>query len=148
MVPIARRTFVGSTVATAGGGLVASVAGRIGLPLRAASGRPTRPFGKTGVSVSIVGLGDRGRFFEPVPNDETGAELVRKTIENGITFIETAANYGPPNDGDQSERRVGLAMKTHCGRVFLETKTDQRDYDGAMREMERSLKPSTRTTST
>jgi predicted aldo/keto reductase-like oxidoreductase len=31
-------------------------------------------------------------------------------------------------------------MKTHRPRAFLETKTDQRDYDGAMREMERSLK--------
>lgn len=31
-------------------------------------------------------------------------------------------------------------MKTHRSRVVLETKIDARDYDGAMREMERSLK--------
>ena len=88
----------------------------------------------------LVGLGGGGRFFEPVPDDEAGAELVRKAVERGVTFIETAAGYGPPSDGDQSERRIGMAMKTHRRRVFLETKIDARDYDGAMREMERSLK--------
>jgi aryl-alcohol dehydrogenase-like predicted oxidoreductase len=54
-----------------------------------------------------------------------------------VAFIETSANYGP--DGI-SEKRIGLAMKTHRSQVFLETKVDARDYDGAMREMERSLK--------
>jgi aryl-alcohol dehydrogenase-like predicted oxidoreductase len=31
-------------------------------------------------------------------------------------------------------------MKTHRSKAFLETKVDERDYDGAMKEMERSLK--------
>jgi aryl-alcohol dehydrogenase-like predicted oxidoreductase len=140
MVSITRRRFVGSTALAAGASVAASVAARLGIRLDAASGIPTRAFGRTGVKVSILGLGGGGRFFEPVPTDEAGAELVRKAVESGMTFIETAANYGPPNDGDQSERRIGLAMKTHRARVFLETKTDARDYDGAMREMERSLK--------
>ena len=135
-----RRTFVETTAAAAGASLIASMAARVGLPLGAAPAIPTRPFGKTGVNVSFVGLGGGGRFFEPVPSDEAGAELVRKAVDRGVTFIETAANYGPPDDGNVSERRIGLAMKTHRARVFLETKTDARDYDGAMREMERSLK--------
>jgi aryl-alcohol dehydrogenase-like predicted oxidoreductase len=75
-----------------------------------------------------------------VPTDEAGAELIRQSIERGVTFIETAANYGPSEDTNRAERRIGLAMKTHRSRAFLETKTDQRDYDGAMREMERSFK--------
>jgi uncharacterized protein len=140
MVRITRRTFVETAAAAAGAGLVASVVTRVGIPLDAAPAFPTRPFGKTGVSVSSVGLGGGSRFFEPVPNDEAGAELVRKAVDLGVTFIETAANYGPPDDTNVSERRIGLAMKTHRARVFLETKTDARDYDGAMREMERSLK--------
>jgi aryl-alcohol dehydrogenase-like predicted oxidoreductase len=139
MVQITRRAFVGGAAAV-GGSLVASVADRLGLTLHAASRVPTRAFGKTGVQVSIVGLGGGGRFFEPVPNDEEGAALVRAAIESGITFIETSANYGPRQDGDMSERRIGLARKTHRSRAFLATKIDQRDYDGAMREMERSLK--------
>ena len=140
MTRITRRQFVETAAAAAGGTLIASVAGRLDAPVGAAPAIPTRPFGKTGVQVSMVGLGGGGRFFEPVPTDEAGAELVRRAIEGGVTYIETSANYGPDGDGDCSERRIGLAMRTHRARVFLETKTDQRDYDGAMREMERSLK--------
>jgi len=140
MTRITRRRFVETAVAAAGGTLVASVAGRMDVPVGAAPALPTRPLGRTGVQVSVAGLGGGGRFFEPVPSDEDGAELVRQAIERGVTFIETSANYGPEGDGDCSERRIGLAMRTHRTRAFLETKTDQRDYDGAMREMERSLK--------
>jgi aryl-alcohol dehydrogenase-like predicted oxidoreductase len=139
MARITRRTFVEAAAAAAGTSLVASVVGRLELPVEAA-GIPTRPFGKTGVRVSIAGLGGGARFYEPVPTDEAGAELVRQAIDRGITFIETGANYGPDDDGNCSERRIGLAMKTHRARAFLETKTDERTYDGAMREMERSLK--------
>ena len=88
----------------------------------------------------MIGLGGGGRFFEAVPNDEAGGELVRQVIDHGIEYIETAANYGPTGDTNRSERRIGLAMKTHRAKVFLETKIDARDYDGAMREMENSLK--------
>ena len=140
MASITRRTFFGSTALAACAGVVASSTARLGIRLDAAPAIPTRTFGRTGLRVSMLGLGGGGRFFEPLPDDEAGAELVRTAIERGVTFIETAANYGPPNDGNQSERRIGLAMKTHRARVFLETKTDARDYDGAMREMERSLK--------
>ena len=140
MPQMTRRRFVGQTAAAAGTSLVASALGRLEMPIAAAGAVPTRPFGRSPVQVSIAGLGGGGRFYEPVPTDEAGAELVRRAIDRGITFIETAANYGPPGDGDCSERRVGLAMKTHRAKAFLETKTDQRTYDGAMREMERSLK--------
>ena len=140
MARITRRTFVEAAMSAAGTTLVASVAGRLEIPVEAASPIPTRPFGKTGAHVSMAGLGGGARFYEPVPTDEAGAELVRKAIDGGVTYIETSANYGPDDDGDCSERRIGLAMKTHRARAFLATKTDQRDYDGAMREMERSLK--------
>jgi len=140
MSRITRRTFIETAAAAAGTSLVASAVWPLESPVAAAGVIPTRAFGKTGVQVSIAGLGGGGRFFEPVPTDEAGAELVRQAIDRGITFIETCANYGPQNDGNCSERRIGLAMKTHRAKAFLETKTDQRDYDGAMKEMERSLK--------
>jgi aryl-alcohol dehydrogenase-like predicted oxidoreductase len=151
MTRISRRRFVQGTAAVAGAAFASRFGGGAGSSLEAGAppqGRqaagtpvlPTRRFGRTGVQVSLVGLGGGGRFFEPVPDDETGAELVRRAVDSGMTFIETAANYGTPADGNQSERRIGLAMKTHRARAFLETKTDQRDYDGAMREIERSLK--------
>jgi aryl-alcohol dehydrogenase-like predicted oxidoreductase len=133
MKRISRRTFVTGTAALAGAGLLS----RPGLAAATAAEIPRRPFGNTGEQVSMVGFGGGSRFFMPVPDDEQGAELVRRAIDRGIRFIETAANYG---DNDESEKRIGMAMKTHRSRVFLETKVDARDYDGAMREMERSLK--------
>ena len=108
--------------------------------LQGATRIPRRPFGETGIDVPIVGLGGGGRFFEAVSSDEAGGELVRQVIDHGIEYIETAANYGPAGDPNRSERRIGLAMKTHRAKVFLETKIDARDYDGAMREIENSLK--------
>lgn len=132
MKAMTRRTF---SVVTGAGALSPLIPG-----LRGAARIPRRPFGRSGVEVPMVGLGGGGRFFEWVPNDEAGGELVRQAIDHGIEYIETAANYGPPGDTDRSERRIGLAMKTHRAMVFLETKIDARDYDGAMREMENSLK--------
>ena len=95
-----------------------------------------RPLGATGVEITIVGFGAGSRFYSSVPSDEQAAELVRRAIEAGIEFVETSANYGPEG---LSEKRIGLAMTTHRSRVFLETKVDDRTYEGAMREMERSL---------
>ncbi len=89
------------------------------------------------MEIPIVGLGAGSRFYGSTPDDESAAELLRAAIDRGITFVETGSNYGP--DG-LSEKRIGLAMKTHRDGVFLETKVDERGYDGAMREMERSLK--------
>jgi aryl-alcohol dehydrogenase-like predicted oxidoreductase len=132
MKSITRRTFS----FTAGASLLAP-----SIPnLKAAVRIPRRPFGKSGIEVPMVGLGGGGRFFEAVPSDEAGGELVRQAIDHGIEYIETAANYGPPDDANRSERRIGLAMKTHRAKVFLETKIDARDYDGAMREIDNSLK--------
>jgi aryl-alcohol dehydrogenase-like predicted oxidoreductase len=86
---------------------------------------PKRPLGRTGAQISVVGLGAGSRFYRSVPDDEQAAELVRRSIDPGIEFMETSANYGP--DG-LSEKRIRLAMKTHRSKVFLETKVDERTY--------------------
>jgi aryl-alcohol dehydrogenase-like predicted oxidoreductase len=119
------------------------MAGGRAAPLQAETGAapapapiPSRPFGKTGVEISIVGFGAGSRFYTSTPDDEQAAELIRAAVDRGIRFVETGSNYGP--DGI-SEKRIGLAMTTHRDKVFLETKVDERDYDGAMREMERSM---------
>jgi aryl-alcohol dehydrogenase-like predicted oxidoreductase len=137
MTGITRRRFVTGTVKVAGASLVAAAASRLVEAATPAANILTRPFGKIGREVTLVGLGGGSRFYEPIRDDETGAELVRYAISKGIAFIETAADYG---DNRESERRIGMAMKTLRDKVFLETKIDSRDYDGAMREMELSLK--------
>ncbi len=136
-----RRGFVTHAAAAGGGGVLSQLVGSRPAPLAAetTSALPTipkRPFGTTGAEISVVGLGAGSRFYRSIPDDEQAAELVRATIDRGVEFVETSANYGPEGI---SEKRIGLAMKTHRDRVFLETKVDERDYDGAMREMERSM---------
>lgn len=134
---IKRRSFLTGTAAAAGASLLSGVSSSRAESTAAPSEIPTRIFGRTGVEVSIVGVGCGSRFYQPIPDDESAAELVRRAIDRGVRVIETSANYGP--DGI-SEKRVGLAMKTHRSKAFLETKVDERDYNGAMKEMERSLK--------
>jgi predicted aldo/keto reductase-like oxidoreductase len=147
--PVTRRGFV-THAAAVGGGMALSqvVAGGADRALAAEGNSagltqnpsrpaiPKRPFGNTGALISSVGFGAGSRFYTSVPSDEESAELMRQAIDRGVEFLETGANYGP--DGI-SEKRIGLAMKTHRSKVFLETKVDARDYDGAMGEMERSL---------
>lgn len=137
---ISRRAFFGTTAGLAGAGVLSHVAGPLTRPLSGDTtvvrAIPRRPFGRTGVQVPAVALGAGSRFYGPIPSVEQGGELVRRAIEQGIEFVETGANYGP--DG-LSERIIGVAMTTHRSRVFLETKVDERNYDGAMREMERSM---------
>jgi aryl-alcohol dehydrogenase-like predicted oxidoreductase len=60
-----------------------------------------------------------------------------KTLEvllsYGINHIDTAASYG------EAEVRIGPWMKSHREDFFLATKTEQRTYQGAKEELQRSL---------
>ncbi len=141
---ITRRSFVTHAAAAGGGGVLAHMAGGRTSSLHAEPSAssappgsvPKRPFGNTGTEIPVVGFGAGSRFYGSTPDDESAAELIRAAIDRGIAFVETGANYGPEGI---SEKRIGLAMKTHREGVFLESKVDERNYDGAMREMERSL---------
>lgn len=132
---VSRRTFLAGAAVVATGALAGGAAPLGGEPPESPP-MGKRPFGKTGVQIALVGLGAGSRFYSSIPDDESAAELVRRAIDLGMELMETSANYGPEG---ASERRIGLAMKTHRSRVFLETKVDDRTYDGAMREIERSL---------
>ena len=97
---------------------------------------PTRPFGRTGEQVSIIGLGG---FHVGVPDtDAAGVRLIHAAIDAGITFLDNAWDY---NDG-VSEKRMGKAIADRRDQVFLMTKvcTHGRDGKVAMRQLEDSLK--------
>jgi aryl-alcohol dehydrogenase-like predicted oxidoreductase len=137
---ISRRKLIGSTAAAAGAvALTPLSCSQPPTSEQADAGEatavafPRRPFGSTGVEVPVIALGGGSRFTDAIPDDEPAADLVRRAIELGIAYVETGANYG------SSEPRIGLAMETHRDGVFIETKVGERDYDGAMREMESSL---------
>ena len=96
---------------------------------------PERILGKTQISLPILGLGGAGQT--PISHEDQESEaiaLIEKALELGIKYYDTAASYGP------SEERFGKVLPPYRERIYLNSKTAARDYDGAWQELERSLK--------
>jgi len=88
------------------------------------------PFGSTGheSTRTIFGAASLGSVGQS--EADSTLELL---LENGINHIDTAASYG------DSELRLAPWLERHRDRVFLATKTGQRDRNGAREEILRSL---------
>ena len=104
--------------------------------LKTPRGIPTRPFGRSGDRVSILGLG--GWHLGAPKTDRAAVRLAHAAIDNGITFLDNAWDY---NDG-LSEERMGKAIADRRDTVFLMTKVCTHGRDGrvAMRQLEDSLR--------
>ncbi|MBP0724962.1 aldo/keto reductase [Bacillus sp. RG28] len=66
--------------------------------------------GRTDLYVNPLGLGTNavgGHNIYPNLSDETGREIVRTALENGINFLDTAFIYGP----ERSEELIGEVIK-------------------------------------
>jgi aryl-alcohol dehydrogenase-like predicted oxidoreductase len=126
---ITRREFVGAT-AMAGLAAGSPAADSSQTPL------PTRVLGKTGARVSILAFGSGSRFLQ-YKEEDAALEALNQAIDLGITYIDTADEYGK---GHLAEQRVGKALKGRRDRVFLATKVSPRDPDEAARSFEESLK--------
>ncbi len=100
-------------------------------------GLPTRALGRTGVSVPIIGFGAGSRFLR-VENLDQSLELLTYALDHGLYYWDTAHNY--TSEKLVSEERLGLILKNRRREVFLATKLEERTYDGAMKQLELSLK--------
>jgi aryl-alcohol dehydrogenase-like predicted oxidoreductase len=100
-------------------------------------GLPTRPLGRTGVSVPLIGFGAGSRFCA-VSDPGQSVAILSCALDNGLYYWDTAHSYADGNT--VSEERLGLVLAERRDEVFLSTKTDARTYDGAMRHLEESLK--------
>ncbi|NLE94834.1 MAG: aldo/keto reductase [Dehalococcoidia bacterium] len=90
----------------------------------------TTVLGKTGLRVSRVGFG--GIPIQRL-NDEDAIAVVRRCLELGITYLDTANAYST------SEGRIGRAMEGWNGHVILSTKTQSRAVDGVAAHLAQSL---------
>lgn len=100
-------------------------------------GLPTRPLGRTGVAVPLIGFGAGSRFCA-VADPRKSVAILTCALDNGFYYWDTAHDYA---DGTTvSEERLGLVLESRRDEVFLSTKTHARTYDGAMRDLEESLK--------
>jgi len=92
---------------------------------------PHRELGASGLEVSALGLGCMGmRPERSVAGDSSDfVALIRKAVELGVTFFDTAQVYGP----FANERLVGEALAPVRDRVVIATKFGAVDLDGTMR---------------
>ncbi len=96
---------------------------------------PVRTLGRTGVKVSLIGLGGWHRGVKYL--DEEGVtRIIRTAVDNGINFMDNCWDY---NDG-ASEKRMGKALQDgYRERVFLMTKIDGRTKKDAAKQLNESL---------
>jgi uncharacterized protein len=128
-----RRRFLQAAVASVTAAGIGSeiLAGQQG----SLDGVPTRPLGKTGQQVSIVGLGG---YHIGTVDESLAIAIMHEAIDGGMRFFDNAWDY---NEG-RSEEYMGKALSTGGRRqkVFLMTKVCARDYDGAKQQLDESLR--------
>jgi aryl-alcohol dehydrogenase-like predicted oxidoreductase len=97
---------------------------------------PTRPLGRTGEKVSMIGLGG-SHIGKPKLSDSEAVRIIRTAIDNGLTFMDNSWDY---NDG-VSETRVGKALRDgYRAKAFVMTKIDGRTKEEAAKQIDQSLK--------
>src|SRR6201987_5940155 len=79
-----------------------------------------RKLGNSGLEVSAVGLGCIGMSYHrgPAPDRHAMITLIRKAVDLGVTFFDTAEVYGPFTN----EELVGEALAPFREQVVIATK--------------------------
>jgi predicted aldo/keto reductase-like oxidoreductase len=90
-----------------------------------------RSLGQTGEKVSMLGFGG---FVLNQSTSEQASEWVRLAYEAGVNYFDVAPTYG------NAEERLGPALAPFRKDVFLACKTTQRGKQGALAELDKSLK--------
>ncbi|MDP2602479.1 MAG: aldo/keto reductase [Deltaproteobacteria bacterium] len=127
-----RREFLKSTAA-------AMFIGGAEMALGATQSLPKRRLGKTGEMVSCIGFGSGTRFCS-IPEEDAAQALLERALALGVSYFDTAGSYTRRGIERLSEKRLGEFIKPRRKEIFLATKIDPRDRDGALRSVETSLK--------
>lgn len=93
---------------------------------------PRRRLGKTGLDVSILGLGGEG-ILRTFGNDKTADELINTAIDAGVNYLESARAYAG------SESYYGAALKGRREKIYLASKSHARDKAGALAHLHETL---------
>jgi aryl-alcohol dehydrogenase-like predicted oxidoreductase len=95
---------------------------------------PMQILGRTGEKVSMIGIGG-GHWWREPNTAEDIKKLFDRALEAGINYVDMAPNYGD----QESEKRLGAAMKGKREKVFLVNKTEAPSYKGTWELLEQSL---------
>ncbi len=130
---VSRREFIGIT---AGSLLMGGMLGAAGEP-EGKNGIPHRTLGRTGETVSVIGLG--GYHLGKQSDPDESIRIIRTGIDEGINFLDNCWDY---NDGE-SEIRMGRALRDgYRQKAFLMTKIDGRNKAAAATQINESLRRS------
>lgn len=97
------------------------------------TGIPKRKLGKTGVEVTILGLGGEG-VLRTHGYDRAAYDLINRALDLGISYCESARAY------DGSESYYGKALRERRGEVFLTSKSHDRRKAGALAHLTQTLR--------
>ncbi|HXQ32630.1 MAG TPA: aldo/keto reductase [Anaerolineales bacterium] len=127
-----RREFVEFTLAT----IVAAGLGQPAWGAQTTDRVPYRTLGRTGVKVSMVGVGGY-HLGKPNVEKQESIRIIRTALDEGINFLDNCWDY----NGGESEIRMGQALRDgYREKAFLMTKIDGRNKLTATRQLEESLK--------
>jgi len=95
----------------------------------------TRELGRTGVRVSILGVGG---YHLGLPQDEQESiRIVRRALDHGMNFLDNCWDY---NEG-KSEERMGKALRDGFRqKAFLMTKLDGHTAQAVREQLDQSLR--------
>ena len=93
---------------------------------------PTRILGRTGQSVSLLGLGGEG-VLRTFGQDKDASALINRALDLGITYCESARAYSG------SEAYYGKALGERRRQIFLASKSHNRDKKGALAHLHETL---------
>lgn len=140
-----RRQFLKTGLLTAGtAALAPGLTGAAGGDDRKSPGSgdlPTRPFGKTGHTLPVLGMGGSAMvgfwasaYGVKLAGIEERAAMVRHAFDQGIRYFDTARVYG------ESESIMGKGLKGVRDQVFLTTKVAVFEPGQVRASLEQSLK--------
>jgi aryl-alcohol dehydrogenase-like predicted oxidoreductase len=88
-----------------------------------------RKLGRSGLEVSALGLGCMGMSqFYGVPDDAESTATIRRALDLGVTFFDTAESYGPFTN----EELLGRALRGRRDEAVIATKFGFRIEGGRM----------------
>ena len=97
--------------------------------------------GKTGLSISRIAyggivstMGDYASYSYPGDGQQASDQYVQYALDAGINYFDVAPAYG------DAQEKLGNSLRDCRNRIVLACKTGRRDYDGAAREYEVSLR--------
>ncbi|MFQ5441154.1 MAG: aldo/keto reductase [Thermodesulfobacteriota bacterium] len=94
---------------------------------------PVRRLGRTGVDVTILGLGGEG-LLRSRGREAEADRLINTAIDLGVNYMESARAY------DGSESYYGKALRGRRDKIFLAGKSHARDKEGAQKHLHETLK--------